>query len=72
MKNLLRQTYPKGNPVETAPNYYKPDGYQHYILQIPSKYNGQTVYVAFQHVQINDPQLWINIDDVSVFYRKPR
>ncbi|MBR2210155.1 MAG: choice-of-anchor J domain-containing protein [Fibrobacter sp.] len=51
----------------TAPNYYKPDGYQHYILQIPSKYNGQTVYVAFQHVQINDPQLWINIDDVSVF-----
>ena len=41
--------------------------YQHYILQIPSKYNGQTVYVAFQHVQINDPQLWIKIDDVSVF-----
>ena len=65
--NLLRQTYPEGNPVETARNYYKPDGYQHYILQIPSKYNGKTVYVAFQHVQINDPQLWINIDDVSVF-----
>ena len=68
---LLEQTYPNGNPVEIARNYYKPDGYQRYVIRIPSKYNGKTVYIGFRHFDCSG-QFWLNIDDVSVFQGKPQ
>ena len=63
---LLEQTYPSGTPAETASNTRQSDGYQRYVLQIPSKFNGKTVYIGFRHFDCTK-QYWINIDDVAVF-----
>ena len=57
---LLEQTYPEGSPAETGH-----DGYQRYIIPIPSQYNNQSVYIGFRHFDCSD-QYWLSVDDVCI------
>ena len=57
---MEEQEYPNGTPVETGD-----DGYQHFIVTIPSSFDNQTVYIGFRHFNCTD-QFYLNIDDVII------
>ena len=58
---LAEQEYPAGEPAAVSA-----DGYlQRYIIPIPAKYNGKTVYIGFRHFNCTD-MFWLNLDDVAV------
>lgn len=58
---LAEQKFPKGEPAETSADEY----FQRYIVQIPSSYNGKTVYIGFRHFNCTD-MFWLNLDDVAI------
>ena len=60
LKKAYEQEYPNGTPVETGD-----DGYQHFIVTIPSSFDNQTVYIGFRHFNCTD-QFYLNIDDVII------
>lgn len=62
---LPEQVYPSGTPVETDAN-----GYQHYVIQIPDTYDGETVHIGFRHFNCTD-QFMIALDDVVVYEGNP-
>lgn len=60
------QEYPKGSPAETVAE----TGYQHFIVPIPTEYNGQSVYIGFRHFNCTD-QDFLLLDDVAVIEGAP-
>ena len=62
---LAEQVYPYTTvlaPVETAA---VDDKYQHFVIPIPSTYDGQAVYIGFRHFNCTD-MYRLNIDDVAI------
>ena len=62
---LAEQEFPNGNPAETGDN-----DYQHYVVRIPSSFNGKTVYVGFRHFNCTD-MFRFNLDDVGISNGSP-
>lgn len=59
---LMAETeYPLGDYVEVGEDGY----YQHYIIQIPAKYDNKAVCIGFRHFNCED-QYYLMLDDVSI------
>ena len=63
---LAEQEYPNGNYVALAGDGY----YQRYVIQIPSSFDGKTVYIGFRHFNCSD-QFQLTLDDVAVAQGNP-
>ena len=63
---LEEQEYPNGNYVALAGDGY----YQRYVIQIPSSFDGKTVYIGFRHFNCSD-QFQLTLDDVAVAQGNP-
>ena len=57
---LAEQEYPNGKPVETGE-----DGYQRFVVPIPSSFDGKTVFIGFRHFNCTD-MFRFNLDDVGI------
>lgn len=62
---LLAQTYPNGTPVEQTSA-----GYQHFVLPVPSAFEGKTVYIGIRHFDCTDQEQLV-IDDIAVIEGTP-
>lgn len=60
---LAEQVFP--NTTVLAPVESTADGCQHFVIPIPSTYDGQAVYIGFRHFNCTD-MYWLNIDDVAI------
>ncbi len=63
---LPEQVYPSGSPDEVSADGY----FQHYVIQIPSGFEGKAVYIGFRHFNCTD-MFWLNLDDVAISEGNP-